>query len=94
MFKAEVIGEYEPGMKDDDDDQKQGSFFPNQRFNIDQSPMRFANDMKQTYLYEPGLDQNQEKVWISQPGCGFEKRQCTFQICFRFDREQLRTGIF
>ena len=57
--------------------------------------MPFANAMKQTYhLYEPGLDQNQEKVWISQPGCGLEKRQYTFQICFGPDGEQTRVGMF
>ena len=62
-------------------DQKWDSFLPNRCFNVDQSPMAFAINMKWTYhLYEPGQDQNQEKVWISQPGCGFEKRQCTLQM--------------
>ena len=44
-------------------DQKWRSFLPNQRFNVDQSPTLFAIDMKRTdHLYEPGQDQNQEKV--------------------------------
>ena len=77
------------------DDQMWGSFLPNQRFNVDQSPMPFAIDLKRTHhLYEPGQDQNQEKVWISQPGCGLEKRQYTFQICFGPDGEQTRVGMF
>ena len=68
-------------------DQKWGSFLLNQCFNVDQSPMPFAIDMKQTHnLYEPGQHQNQEKVWISQPGCGLKKHQCTLQICFCTDR--------
>ena len=76
-------------------DQKWGSFLPNQRFNVDQSPIPLAIDMKRTYhLYEPGQDQNQEKVWIFQPGCEFEKRQCTLQISFRPDGEQPRIGMF
>ena len=67
----------------------------NQRFNVDQSPMPFAIDMKRTsHLYEPGQDQNQEKVWIFQPGCGLEKRLGTLQICFRPDGEQPRIGLF
>ena len=54
--------------------QKWGSFMPNQRFNVDQSPKPFSIDMKKTYhLYETGQDQNKEKIWISQPGCGLEK---------------------
>ena len=47
-------------------DEKWGSFLPNQRFNVDQSPMPFATDLKRTYhLYQPGQNQNQEKVLIS-----------------------------
>ena len=68
---------------------------PNQRFNVDQNPRPFAIDMKRTYhLYEPSQDRTQEKVWISQPGCGLGKRQCILQICFRPDGEQPRTGMF
>ena len=67
-------------------DQKWGNFMPNQCFNVDQNPMPFSIDMKKTYhLYEPGQDQNKEKIWIFQPGCGLEKRQCTLEICFRPD---------
>ena len=74
-------------------DQKWGSFMPNQHFSVDQSPMPFSIDMKKTYhLYEPGQDQNKEKIWISQPGCGLKKGQCTLQICFRPDGQQPRIG--
>ena len=46
-------------------DQKRGNFLSNQRFNVDQSPMLFAIDMKRTYhLYEPAQDQNKKR-------CGF-----------------------
>ena len=76
-------------------DQKRGNFLSNQRFNVDQSPMLFAIDMKRTYhLYEPAQDQNKKKVWISHPGCGLEKGQCTLQTCFRPDRQQPRIGMF
>ena len=51
--------------------------------------------MKKTYLlYEPGEDQNKEKIWISQPGRGLKKPQCTLQICFRPDGEQPRMGMY
>ena len=75
-------------------DQKWGSFMLNQRFNVDQSPMPFSINMKETYFYEPGQDQNKEKIWISQPGCRLEKRQCTLHICFRPDGEQPRIGMY
>ena len=64
-------------------DPKWGYFLPEQRFNVDQSPLPFAVNMTRTYhLYEEGCNQNKEKVWISQPGAGLDKRQCTLQICF------------
>ena len=76
-------------------DQKLASFLSNQRVNVDLRPIPFAINMKRTYhLYESSQDQNQEKVWISQPRCGLEKRQCTLQICFRPHGEQPRIGMF
>ena len=75
-------------------DQKWGSFTPNQRFSVDQSPMPFSIDIKKTYhLYEPGQDQNKENIWISLPDRRLEKRQCTLQIYFRPDGEQPRIGM-
>ena len=75
-------------------DAKWGRFLPSQRFNVDQSPMPFAIDSKRTYhLYEPGEDQNKSKVWISQPGSGLDKRQCTLQICFRPEGQQPKIAI-
>ena len=32
-------------------------------------------------------------MWISQPGAGLEKRQCSLQVCFRPVGEQPRLGI-
>ena len=61
---------------------------------VDQNPMPFAIDSKRAYrMYEPGENQNKTKVWISQPGSGLDKRQCTFQICFRPDGQLSKTGI-
>ena len=61
-----------------------GGFVPTQRFNVDQSPLPFAIDTKKTYEHiEPKNKENKYKnVWVSQPGAGLEKRQCTLQICF------------
>ena len=63
---------------------KRGSFTPENRLNVDQTPCPFAFNTKRTYhLFEKGTDQHKEKVWISQPGSGLDKRQCTLQVCFR-----------
>lgn len=78
-----------------DYDPKWGRFLPTQRFNVDQSPMPFAVNTHWTYHhYETGEDQHKTKVWISQPGSGLDKRQCTMQICFRPDGKQPRLGNF
>ena len=47
---------------------------------------------KRTYHYFD-RDQHKEKVWISQPGSGLDKRQCTLQICLRGEGEQPKVGI-
>ena len=57
-------------------------FLPNQRFNVDQSPLPFVMQMNRTYEHFDE-DQRTTKVWIAQPGAGLEKRQCTLQICLR-----------
>ena len=50
--------------------------------------------MKRTYhLTEDGVDQHKEKVWISQPGSGLDKRQCSLQVCVRPKGTQPRLGI-
>ena len=37
--------------------------------------------------------QKHSKTWISQPGAGLEKRQCTLQLCSRADGKQPRIAI-
>ena len=56
---------------------------PEERLNVDQTLCPFAFTTKQTYHLFEGTDQHQEKVWISQPGSGLNKRQCTLHIHFR-----------
>lgn len=78
--------------KDDTYDQKWGRFLPSQRFNVDQSPLPFAITTKRTYELVKKGDQY-HKVWISQPGSGLEKRQCTLQVCFRPTGKQPKLAI-
>ena len=78
--------------KNDSYDDKWGRFTPEQRFNVDQSPLPFVNTTKRTYeLVKKG--DKYHKVWIAQPGSGLEKRQCTLQICVRAAGEQPRLAI-
>ena len=71
------------GFNDNYDD-KWGRVSSEQRFNVDQSPCPFALNLKRTYhVFEDCADQHQDKVWISQPGSGLDKRQCSLQICVR-----------
>ena len=79
------------GFEDKYDD-KWGRFRPEQRMNVDQSPMPFAMNPKRTYelIEENG---RYHKVWIAQPGSGLEKRQCTLQICFNPTGIQPRLAI-
>lgn len=63
------------------------------------SKEEFRNKLMDWHLttretYETGEDQYKTKVWISQPGSGLDKRQCTLQICFRPDGKQPRLGNF
>ena len=64
---------------DENFDKKWGRFKPHQRTNVDQVPLPFALDKKTTYEKPMNRD---EKVWISLPGAGLEKRQCTLQLSF------------
>ena len=72
-------------------DNKWGRFKPNQRFNVDQTPMPFVVNTKRTY--EELQKNHEEKIWISQPGSGLDKRQCTVQMLTRADGEQPRIAI-
>lgn len=75
-------------------DEKWGRFIPRQRLNVDQSPLPFAVTTKRTYEHmEKGGQQHNHKVWISQPGSGLDKRQCTLQVCFRPTGDQPKLGI-
>lgn len=77
---------------EDEYDAKWGRFKPEQRINVDQSPMPFAMNPKRTYelVEENG---RYHKVWIAQPGNGLEKRQCTLQVCFNPAGDQPRLAI-
>ena len=75
-------------------DQKWGSFLPNQCFNVDQSPMPFATDMKQTYhLYEPGQHQYQEKCGFPSLAVGSKNISAPCRYVFVLT-EQPRIGMF
>ena len=72
-------------------DDKWEIFVPNQRYNVDQSPLSFVVDVQRTY--QQTECQHTEKIWIAQPGSGLDKRQCTLQIVTRAEGEQPRTTI-
>ena len=50
-----------------------------------QSPLPFAINTKTTYEHvEPKSPENRhKKIWVSRPGSGLDKRQCSLQVCFR-----------
>lgn len=80
--------------RNDGYDEKWGRFVPLQRYNVDQCPLPFVFSGNRMYEhYDDGVDQNRVKVWISQPGAGLEKRQCTLQICIRAEGEQPRIAV-
>ena len=70
--------------------EKWGRYMPHQRLNLDQVPLPFVLDNKTTY--ETPLGRN-EKCWIACPGSGLDKRQCSLQICFSPENNQVRTEI-
>ena len=72
-------------------DSKWGGFLPKQRLNVDQSPLPFVVNSKKTYEFvEKG---EKYHAWISQPGSGLDKRQCTLQVMFRPEGNQPKLGI-
>ena len=78
--------------KDDSFDTKWGRFKPHERLNVDQSPLPFVIEAKRTYEYvEPGAKDH--NTWISQPGSGLDKRQCSLQVMFRPEGTQPRLAI-
>ena len=75
-------------------DEKWGSYKPSQRLNVDQGPLPFAVSTHKTYEHiNSGVKQHDHKVWVSQPGSGLEKRQCTLQVCVQPERNQLRLAV-
>lgn len=75
--------------RNDGYDEKWSRYQPKQRLNVDQSPLPFVIGTSRRYDHlDKDVDQHGHKVWISQPGSGLDKRQCTLQICFRPTGEQ------
>ena len=74
---------------------KWGRFLPAQRFNVDQSPLPFAIDVKKICeQIIPGSKENQtKKIWVSQPFSGTNNRQFSLDICFRPDGNQQRIAV-
>ena len=75
-------------------DPKWGRFPPHTRFNVDQVPLLFAIDHKTTYEVDiPREEKRQHKVWVSNPGSGLEKHQCTLQVGFSPGDDSLRISV-
>ena len=72
---------------------KWGRFLPEERWNVDQSPLPFVVNSKRTYETENARGNKDHKVWIAQPGNGLEKRQASLQICIRPDGTPARLAI-
>ena len=70
---------------------KSGRFMPHQRLNVDQTPLPFSFDTKKRYeLVEPDNPEKRiKKVWVDEPYPGASKRFCSFNVCFRSEREQI-----
>ena len=64
-------------------DSKWGRWTPERRYNVDQVPCPFIIDQEITYE-----QQGSSIVWISQPGNGLDKRQCTLQLTICADDPQ------
>ena len=86
-YRESLIKSQRPGSHYDC---KWGRFKPYQRINVDQVPLPFVLDKTQTY--ERPLGRN-EKVWVSHPGSGLEKRQCTLQIAFSPENNRIKIEI-
>ena len=85
-FREDVIRSQGPNM-----DPKFGRFKLNRRFNVDQVPLPFVIDQKTTY--ESADVGRYDKVWLSIPGSGLDKRQCTLQVCFSPEDNTCRIAI-
>eukprot|EP00794_Sanderia_malayensis_P013638 gene13638-15064_t len=63
---------------------KWGRWMPSRRYNVDQVPCPFIINQNQTYD-----EKGKAGIWISQPGNGLDKRQCTLQLCICPDDPQV-----
>ena len=72
---------------------KWGRFKPIERLNIDQSPLLFVVHGKKAYEYIPAGEESSHNTWISQPGSGLDKRQCSLQIMFRPEGVQPKLAV-
>ena len=62
--------------------------------NVDQVPLPFVIDRKTTYeVNVPKEHRRDHKVWISNPGSGLEKRQCTLQVCFSPTSDNIHIAV-
>ena len=66
---------------------------PHRRLNVDQSPLPYVINSKKTYEYIPPGEGATHNTWISQPGSGLDKRQCSLQVMFRSEGVQPRLAI-
>ena len=60
-------------------------------FQFDQVPLPFVLD--RTTTYEVGDLDRYEKVTVSTPGSGLDKRQATLQLCFSPEDNQVRPAV-
>ena len=77
-----------------DYDPKWGRFPPNKRVNSDQIPLPIAINGTTTYEEEiPKELRKYHKVWVTNPGAGLEKRQCSVQLAFSPEDDNLRVVL-
>ena len=74
-------------------DDKCGRYKPTERLNVNQSALPFVVHGKKAYEYVPPGQGSTHNKWISQPGAGLEKRQCSLQVMFRPEENQSRLAI-
>ena len=82
------------GSQAPDFDPKWGRFPPSKRVNVDQIPLPFS--INRTTTYEDSIPKEMRKdhkVWVANPGAGLEKRQCSVQLAFSPEDDNLRVSI-
>ena len=47
----------------------------------------------QVEIFQVEIFGHKEKVWVSTPGSGLEKRQCSLQVCFSAEDNQMKIEI-